>query len=113
MATKKPHGIRSLDHPVKKIHVRVDCDNCYKWETVSMYEDEVEDRLFHNHFFECGQCGNIFCSVCTPSASKLKCPLCAADKSIKLKPFDIYLCNVCLQEWHPDKLCGKCRYRTD
>jgi hypothetical protein len=107
---RRKHHIRSVKYPVKKIHVRVDCDNCYKWETVSMYENEVEEREFNTRFFECEHCGMVFCSVCLPAEGKLECPFCSRTRVIKLRPFDIYWCNVCLREWYPDKMCASCRY---
>ncbi|MFH1404112.1 MAG: hypothetical protein ABIH11_07580 [Candidatus Altiarchaeota archaeon] len=107
---KKPHGLRPVDHDVDKIHVRADCDNCYKWETVSMYQDEIEHREFNTHFFECEQCGHVICSVCYPDKKDLTCPVCTGGRVVKVRPFDIYLCSVCLQEWHNDRLCSVCRY---
>ncbi len=107
---KKPHHIRPLKHPVGKIHVRADCDNCSKWETVTMYEDEVENRDFKTSFYECEKCRNMFCSVCYPDQKEIKCPFCAKTKSVKIRPFDIYMCNVCLDEWFHDRLCAKCKY---
>lgn len=107
----KKHGIRG-HKKFEKLLVRVDCDNCMKWHCIACYEDEIEKREFLMDFYECENCSRIVCGVCADEDEKIKsCPFCDGKKLKKASPFDIYFCNVCINEWLDDGgLCAECKH---
>ena len=111
MAGRK-HHIRPLNKH-KRIHVRAECDHCHKWECVSTYEDDVENRKFNIGFFECENCRRMFCMRCQPDQGNFKCPACGHASAKKVRPVDIYVCGICMREWFNDKLCSKCDYEVE
>lgn len=108
------HTIRPVMGSDKKIHVRVDCENCGRYECLTIYEDHVEDVEFKLSFFECPNCKKSFCHICIKEDDALECPFCKRLKPKKIKPFDIYVCGVCFREWWKEGgLCNKCFYIPD
>ena len=113
MFGKKEHHIRSIKHPKhQKIHVRTECDKCGRFECVSVYEDQVEGADFKVSFYECPQCKNTFCEICSAGdEKKAVCPFCHKVRPTKIKPFDIYVCGFCFNEWWREGgLCHTCKY---
>jgi hypothetical protein len=111
MMSKKLHHIRPLKGKQKKIHVKAECDSCGRSDVVSIYEDQVEHQDFKVSFYECPQCKHTFCSICVGDVGKIECPFCKRLKPKKIKPFDIYVCGVCFDEfWNKGGLCNECKY---
>jgi hypothetical protein len=111
MFGKKTHHIRPLNHKTKKIHVKAECEKCGRFDVVSVYEDQVEHQDFKLSFYECSQCKHTFCNICSSDPAKIECPFCKRLKPKKIKPFDIYVCGVCFNEWWKEGgFCNECKY---
>ena len=110
MELSKRHSIRSSGKH-RKLYVRVDCESCYRWECVACYEDDIRLRNFNINLFECKGCNSIICGTCLEgeSGKRIECPFCGHKGLLKLKPSDIYLCNICALD-DKKKLCKICRY---
>jgi|WetSurMetagenome_2_1015567.scaffolds.fasta_scaffold63146_2 hypothetical protein len=112
MASAK-HKIRPVKAKDKKVHVRAECEKCGRYDVVSVYEDQVEHQDFKLSFYECSQCKRTFCNICVASSDpdRLQCPFCKRLKPKKMKPFDIYVCGVCFNEWWREGgFCKECKY---
>ncbi len=95
----------------ERVHVRVDCDKCGRYDCISVYEDQVEHTDFKVSFFECTQCKKTFCHICVEDDERVECPFCKKLKPKKIKPFDIYVCGVCFKHWWREGgFCKKCNY---
>ena len=114
MAGRKPkvkHGVRPVEGGGKKIHVRAECEKCGRFECISVYEDHVEGADFKVSFYECPVCRKTFCNICVGDTDKVECPFCHKLKPKKVKPFDIYVCGVCFEEWWREGgFCDDCKY---
>ena len=112
MFGKRAHHIRPLrSDRHRKIHVRAECEKCGRFECISLYEDHVEHADFKVSFLECPQCRKTFCNICIGDVERVECPFCHKLKAKKVKPFDIYVCGVCFNEWWREGgFCKECRY---
>ncbi|MFH1835480.1 MAG: hypothetical protein ABH851_04760 [Methanobacteriota archaeon] len=81
-------GNFSIDAKVKTLFIRADCDECFKWECVATYEDDLKSRDFTVDYFECGKCGKIVCEICArdDGGEQLSCPQCGRKKLYRLTP---------------------------
>jgi len=111
MASAKAHHIRPVRGEHKKIHVKAECENCGRFDVVSVYEDQIESQDFKVSFYECQGCRKTFCNICVSDAEHVECPFCKRLKPKKMKPFDIYVCGICFQEWWREGgFCRECKY---
>ncbi|MBU0761683.1 MAG: hypothetical protein KKD39_01545 [Candidatus Altiarchaeota archaeon] len=103
----KLRPVRSRKH--RKVHLRMDCDKCGRFECVTVYEDQVEAIKFKLNFFQCKQCRRSFCHICIADDDDISCPFCGKRKPKTVKPFDVYVCGVCFREWwNEGGLCIEC-----
>ncbi|MBD3260862.1 MAG: hypothetical protein GF334_04165 [Candidatus Altiarchaeales archaeon] len=105
----KKHSIKPVGVG-EKLHVRVDCESCFRGESVFDYEKNIGSRKFNTSFQECPVCGKLLCEVCVPEE---KTCIACGGKTAKIHPEDIYVCSVCIENWWDEGgLCGKhCKYQ--
>lgn len=96
----------SIDPKIKTHMIKVACENCFDKDNVTAYEKDLHDRDFLKQYFECKKCMAVVCESCLDE--KENCQECGENEFQNLKPIDIYLCNVCVDE--TDRICPTCRY---
>ncbi|MFC2154796.1 hypothetical protein ACFLRC_04885 [Candidatus Altiarchaeota archaeon] len=98
----------------EKLHIRVECDNCMRWEFLSIFKRDLNQRTFLTPFLECKNCRHIVCGYCLEEETipeELLCPFCGHTGMRKPTPREIFICNQCLRETKRIHLCKKeCRY---
>ncbi|MFH0861307.1 MAG: hypothetical protein V1921_08905 [Candidatus Altiarchaeota archaeon] len=95
-----------INKKVKTPMIRVSCEQCFSKDIVCSYEKDLPKRDFPKAYKECADCMTILCENCLEE--KKECPECGSKTHYSLKPYDIYLCNVCVE--HDERVCPTCRY---